>query len=1112
MEKVNVESSAEAKSSADYAFGMLEILVGDGQTGISIYTVGGGKKASDPDMSTGLVFALEQSVREHAGTAKDVFFGGINSSGGIGWCVKEYEVAGEIREFYIGAALIPGSSYSLDIDTLEQKNKGKKEFFVFLKDYLMSSIVKHLNYRIAELENSGKEANLDAILRTGASAFRYGELNQIVKSPDDLGDSWRVFSEACTQALKEQGTILRALSADDKGLVESKHICSEMISEYLDEVYEAQNIKLEEAEFSIQKILGPLRSNVDMNLESWPKHISLTASESLFRLNPSCLLLLGEQRSYFNLFDSTLKEKLREWGTKRKDFFVRMKYGSEFLYSVGAKFESMSFEEISQRKEEILDFLAVSMVDKIYEAFPLTALTYDSKKKAGLKNEMLEIINEVIPAVEQEIIEGLFVKIIDEVFSMDKFAKDVFSKQKTETLRRKMDEWINKLYTTLQERLYQINIVFSIFTEPLEQFRMRIADFINERAVSSLKGDAASAIMLALKHLEPEIKDPASIVYLSFIRELVKGFVGKEMTSIYPTLGYLLKESKILDKLDDAFKVILKDTGFENVKILENVSSEIKRISEKEIALTCNVERADKAKRILQEAIRKMLLGKDGFGGIFLGDEVRIPIPAVELYKNYQKIIGEINYAWTTFNLIEALEKEMQNSTVIRSKALGNEVVKIYNELISDLGSIKKSQDPKESKKTLSRLEKLEKKLDVEKNSFDSINKLKKYVEQRKDWVWNKITGEEPKKATYYFSETIANFRLIPPVRVILGMGIEDAYQSICNIIKNERETMQAIIEFIRVEKPEIDDQLEELGNQLEVFRELVQKLENIAKNHKKFEKILETPRPLFQEERVILEEICQEFSFDPFFKSTSDVMETYVALAFWENDEIPAVKRLVNDFVKQSFGKKIPSKTMVDELKETLKESDEQIDIESASKKILDDYIAKFNLFWQVQMMSVELAILAPDVWKKYKNMNDRSNEYEDMKLDINNIDNDLPKFALEDRVPVMELGTISKTFFGDKINLIAECFGEDAPFKFIEKENDNVVAKLVFPWLEKLNPSSTTLRSLVRAYIWKILFEEQKGKYDAYQKILGLYGLETEEEFKRFLDYLREVIREGK
>lgn len=44
LEKVNVESSAEAKSSADYAFGMLEILVGDGQTGISIYTVGGGKK------------------------------------------------------------------------------------------------------------------------------------------------------------------------------------------------------------------------------------------------------------------------------------------------------------------------------------------------------------------------------------------------------------------------------------------------------------------------------------------------------------------------------------------------------------------------------------------------------------------------------------------------------------------------------------------------------------------------------------------------------------------------------------------------------------------------------------------------------------------------------------------------------------------------------------------------------------------------------------------------------------------------------------------------------------------------------------------------------------
>jgi thiamine kinase-like enzyme len=208
---------------------------------------------------------------------------------------------------------------------------------------------------------------------------------------------------------------------------------------------------------------------------------------------------------------------------------------------------------------------------------------------------------------------------------------------------------------------------------------------------------------------------------------------------------------------------------------------------------------------------------------------LRIPVAAVELYKNYTKIIGEINSTWTAFNLIEALIREMQSVTVMSSKALGNEVTRIYNELASNLNSIKKSQDSKESKKTLNRLEKLEKKLDVEKNSFDSINKLKKYLEQRKDWVWNRIIGEEQKKATYNFSETIANFRLIPPVSVIRAMGVEDAYQSVCNILKSEKETMETIIEFIKDEKPEIEDQLKELGNQLEVFRELEQKLEKIA-------------------------------------------------------------------------------------------------------------------------------------------------------------------------------------------------------------------------------------------------------------------------------------------
>jgi cellobiose-specific phosphotransferase system component IIB len=239
--------------------------------------------------------------------------------------------------------------------------------------------------------------------------------------------------------------------------------------------------------------------------------------------------------------------------------------------------------------------------------------------------------------------------------------------------------------------------------------------------------------------------------------------------------------------------------------------------------------------------------------------------------------------------------------------------------------------------------------------------------------------------------------------------------------------------------------------------------------------------------------------------------VETYLDLAFWDYDEIPAVKRLVNAFVKQSLGKKIPSKTMVDKLRETLKKNEEQIDVESAAKKILEEYLAKFNLFWQVQMMSVELALLAPSVWKKYKNRSDRTNDYEEMKIDLNNIEKDLPQFAVDNGTPVMDLGKISKTFFGDKMELIAECFGE-ASLKFIEKEKDEVEVKFAIPWLENLTPSSTSIRSWVRAYTWKKMFEDKKEKYVAYQKILSLYGLEAEDEFKKFLDYIKDVIREGK
>ncbi|MEM3525938.1 MAG: hypothetical protein QXV37_00865 [Candidatus Jordarchaeaceae archaeon] len=616
----SIETS-EAKFPNKKPFGMLEVLVGDGKTGMSIYTVGGGK-VNDADMSTGLVFALEQSIREHSGTAKDVFFGGINSNGGISWCVKEFEIAGEIRELYIGAALTPGYSYSLDIDTLEQKNKGKREFFIFLKDFLMPSIVRHLNLCIDKIGENGGEASLDALLRTGISAFKRGEINQIVKSSADLSDSFKVFSEACIRAVRENGTILRAISVDKKGFIESKRVCYEMILDYLESVYESQNIKLEEAEWKIQRILWPLKSGLTDSFDSLFKHVSLTVAETLFHTNPSCLLLLGDQKNYIALCENALKEKLREWGMKRKDFLVRMRYGSEFLHSASDKLGSLSFDEILQRREEIRDFLAESMADKINEAFPLTALTYDQKKKATIKNEMLHVIVEVILAIEWEILEKLFEEVKSEVFNLEKFTRDVFSGKKTEVTKRKIDDWVNRLYKALQEKLHRINPAFSAFVEPLEQFKTRIADFVNEKAVLCLKEDTSSAIMLALKHLEKELKDSAAVVYLSFLKELVKGFVGKEMSAVYPALGYLLKEANILDKLDDAFKVILKDTEYENEKILENVSNEIKRVSERGVALNSSVEKAVEARSILQEAIRKMLSGSEVLGGILLGDEI----------------------------------------------------------------------------------------------------------------------------------------------------------------------------------------------------------------------------------------------------------------------------------------------------------------------------------------------------------------------------------------------------------------------------------------------------------------------------------------------------------
>ncbi|MBS7288337.1 MAG: hypothetical protein KIH01_06225, partial [Candidatus Freyarchaeota archaeon] len=84
-------------------YGSLCILVGDGTTGIAVFTAG--EAGTDPDMSAALVYGLEQAMREHSASAKNVFFGGLSPQGGLGWCVRRVDIGGESRELYIGVIL-----------------------------------------------------------------------------------------------------------------------------------------------------------------------------------------------------------------------------------------------------------------------------------------------------------------------------------------------------------------------------------------------------------------------------------------------------------------------------------------------------------------------------------------------------------------------------------------------------------------------------------------------------------------------------------------------------------------------------------------------------------------------------------------------------------------------------------------------------------------------------------------------------------------------------------------------------------------------------------------------------------------------------------------------
>ncbi|MHA1606600.1 MAG: hypothetical protein ACTSWP_03515 [Candidatus Freyarchaeota archaeon] len=1018
-------------------FGSLSILVGDGASGVAVFTVG--EAGVDPDMSAALVYSLEQAMRDHSASARDVFFGGLSPDGGLGWCVRRVTVAGESRELYVGIVLSPGEKYTYNVNILEQEGEGAG-FFRFLKENLLGRVVEALEEKL-------RGETFEEFVGKGRKIGFAGR--DVLRGVDDLGEAWRILSEAYGDARRSTGFVLEALTRDGKR-VDGEAVVEEAAREFLRGVFEGQG------EGTFERVLRGVR--VAKSVDEAFTHVWLSSAECCCEVNPAFLLLAGGGRRYLDVWRKVLKDLLRKWREEGVGLLLSCRFGEDDVLSGGFRFER---EELFKSRDSVLEAVGGELEEKLRGSFPLLALAFDVAGE-GVVKELARYVFNLVQAIQERI----FREVKGEVFGglRDDRLRLLYYGLTADEMRRKVDEFVDGFMDRYEEELYSVSSLLLLPSPVMEKARMEVREDLWERVMSLVVKGQVPALLSALRRVKGGMEGWAD-AYLNVMEDALRDAAGEGVTALLPALGYALRKVGVLDGFVEELKRVYGEAGFPAGE-LEDV---IRRIKSGDVFLSGSFEDVLKAGYALLRGVRRSL--SSWLSGVLLDDDGRVPVLKM-LYQAYVKTGREVNGAFLAFNVLKTLLSEMERAGVSDVERLASACNTIYGFLAAHLRKVKVSGEAKLKKK----VERVARKHGA---SFSSLSQLLSYVRERKRRVWEWVLG----------GGKGGELVLVPPVATIL----EEASR----FYLNASEKLAGEVEFAR----DVLSLLKSVGvhagrdvkDALDFLAGEAKKLRRLAGVQKRIDEVVEGEGRTFREAEAF-EEIVEGWSVDPFFKGKEDFLGAYIGQLLWE--DVEDYSRLVGRAVKASAGFRDES-PLVREAAKRIRMGE---DASQAVRSVLSEYMAAFTRHVETQSMRVELAFLSRD---GHRILSNRKADYSDFKVELQRSEGGAVEVDVEDGKPYIVLGEVDTRFFPRGERDVEECLRGFGEFR-VSPVNGRVMVRFKLPSFGG-SDGKTRITSLVRAYAWGMFLQENGGKLEGFKELLALVGSKAQQELEMFKEFLR-------
>ncbi|MEM4445745.1 MAG: hypothetical protein QW461_00365 [Candidatus Jordarchaeales archaeon] len=876
-------------------YGSLCILVGDGGTGIAVFTAG--SAGTDPDMTAALVYGLEQAMREHSTSARDVFFGGLSPQGGLSWCVRKVDIRGESRELYVGVILSPGEMYTYDVNILNQDDEKRGWFFRFLRESLLSEV--------ADAVGGAAEEGFDKFLSSGRKLGASKEV-KLLRGVDELGETYKILSRAYKKFQeREEGVMLDALTREGKR-VDGERVVAEAAREFLEAIFDAQDVDDEGG------VLAALRGFRDAD-EAFT-HVWLSCAEALCEANPAFLLLAGGEEEYLELLKRALEEALKNWRSRAARILLDKRFGESFI--LDGKI-TVSREKLGDVGSVLVE-VASGLEEGLRKNFPLVALTFEVAGR-GLLEELADYVFSLVQHIQENVFSNFKTKVLEEL-NVERI-RLLYHGLTFEEIKAKVEEYVYDRMREFEEQLYFISNLLVLSSPVLERAGRELRDNVLEKVVSTVMKGEVPVLLTAIKHVKSAVKDLRGRIFLDVAEAFLKEAGGGVMAAL-PALGYMLEEAGMLD----AFTGKVKATC-EEMKAPLDVEGITARLMERGAFLSGCVEDIQIAGSAFMRGLKKSIAS--WIGRILLDEHGRPPVVRL-LYNSYLDLGARVNGARLAFKVLSTIVSELRREGVFGARELAEAVEEVYETVVKELRRFK------EEDKARKLLDKVSRKVGV---SFSSVKQLSSYLAKRKSTVWGWVLGKGE-----------GDVMLVPQVSLDPNY-LAAFYTRISDVISEDVSLFREIVSLLKGAGVNVEEKVRDALNllagearKLKGMRGVKRRVEELLKE--KSVGIFRRPEPF--------EEIVERWRVDPFFGGREEFLEGYVSCTFWEDKDL--VTLLVDRAIKRLTGLKDESE-LVNKVADSFKRQKETFKL---AFKVLSEHFSQFTQYLELQSILVELSFLS--------------------------------------------------------------------------------------------------------------------------------------------------------